>query len=78
MFIRETIEDFISESLNVIMNVHDLEAVAPDMMELERDTMMILYEWIVTLNTAKDIESMKEWDIVFILANKPHIITLIK
>ena len=40
--------------------------------------MDILYEWIVTLNKVKDIETMKEWDIVFTFANKQQVIELIK
>ncbi len=66
------------EALNVILNLHQLAEVTPEMMVLENDTMVTLYEWITLLNNAKEFEQFKEWELAFTLAKNQSIITLLK
>ncbi len=67
-----------SESLNVILNLHQLAEVTPEMMVLENDTMVTLYEWITLLNNTKEFEQFKEWELAFTLAKNHSMITLLK
>jgi hypothetical protein len=68
----------VGEALNVILNLHQLAEVTPEMMVLENDTMVTLYEWITLLNNAKEFEQFKEWELAFTLAKNQSIITLLK
>ena len=67
-----------SEALNVILNLHQLAEVTPEMMVLENDTMVTLYEWVMLLNNAKEFEQFKDWEMAFALAKNQSMITLLK